>query len=64
MFKYLDKKALMLMLRLVFGVTISVLVKSILPSPGWGMGYPTPIPEVGALDTGTTGNVDPEGINT
>ena len=60
--KYLDKNALMLMLRLVSGVTISVLVKSMLPSPGCGMGYPTPIPE--ALDTGTTGNVDPDGINT
>ena len=45
---YLARKAAMLMLRLVSGVTISVLEKSIEPSPGWGMGYPTPTPLLGA----------------
>ena len=40
------------MLRLVSGVTISVLEKSILPSPGCGIGKPTPIPA--ATCTGTT----------
>ena len=64
---YLAKKALMLMLRLVSGVTISVLVKSMLPSPGCGIGNPTPIPAAdaaGVFETGTTGNVDPDGITT
>ena len=49
---YLAKNAAMLILRLVSGVTISVFEKSILPSPGWGMGKPTPIPA--ATCTGTT----------
>ena len=40
----LAKKALLLIFKLVSGVTISVLLKSIDPSPGWGLGYPTPIP--------------------
>ena len=61
---HLAKKALMLMLRLVSGVTISVLVKSMLPSPGCGIGKPTPIPAAGAFETGTTGKVDPDGITT
>ena len=61
---HLAKKALMLMLRLVSGVTISVLVKSMLPSPGCGIGNPTPIPAAGAFETGTTGKVDPDGITT
>ena len=42
----------MLILRLVSGVTISVLEKSILPSPGCGIGKPTPIPA--ATCAGTT----------
>ena len=42
----------MLILRLVSGVTISVLEKSILPSPGCGIGKPTPIPA--ATWAGTT----------
>ena len=41
-------------------VTISVLLKSILPSPGWGIGNPTPAP----AEAGTTGKVVPEGITT
>ena len=40
----------MLILRLVSGVTISVFEKSMLPSPGCGIGNPTPIPAC----TGTT----------
>ena len=42
----------MLIFRLVSGVTISVFEKSMLPSPGWGFGKPTPIPA--AACTGTT----------
>ena len=34
----------MLMFRLVSGVTISVFVKSMLPSPGWGLGKAAPAP--------------------
>ena len=49
---YLAKNAAMLMLRLVSGVTISVFEKSILPSPGCGIGNPTPIPA--ATCAGTT----------
>ncbi len=40
----LERKAPMLMLRLVSGVTISVFVKSMLPSPGWGLGKAAPAP--------------------
>ena len=67
----------MLMLRLVSGVTISVLEKSIDPSPGWGMGKPTPAPPGspvappllggGGLDApagGRTGKEFPEGMMT
>ena len=39
-------------MRLVSGVTISVLEKSVLPSPGCGIGKPTPIPA--ATCAGTT----------
>ena len=40
----LERKAPMLMLRLVSGVTISVFVKSMLPSPGCGLGKAAPAP--------------------
>ena len=44
---HLARKAAILMLRLVSGVTISVFEKSMDPSPGWGIGYPTPTPATG-----------------
>ena len=52
------------MFKLVSVVTISVLLKSILPSPGWGMGNPTPTPAPAPEATGTTGKVVPEGMTT
>jgi hypothetical protein len=52
----LARKAPMDMFRLVSGVTISVLVKSMEPSPGCGMGKPTPMPaEDGTIGNGPTG---------
>ena len=73
----LARKALMLMFKLVSGVTISVLLKSDEPSPGGGKGKLAPMPAGQGFDAegglepaaeaktaGARGNVVPEGMTT